>query len=652
MLKKYGLQHCKKCLISVLIPALVIVVLISMTAASEKTIEGDNPAEAKDVSHQTSIRFEEVTQKAGITYCGSSWGAAWGNFNGDPYPDLWASGHSPNHLYLNRGNGTFQNFASRTVYHGRMVDRHGAAWADIDNDGDQDLAQFVGAQRGLGQGANFMFRNKKGQLYDQAVELGLADAKGRGRTPLWLDFDRDGRLDLLINNASRHDAPSAIYLNRTNRFQKIALPKVRVNEYAQIANLNNGPKLHLLFGNPFPAIIYSQGDRTFVNIVKTFNLSLRPSTDSAIADFDNDLFSDIFVTYGALGSGVEFITSRKIAARLISNWRNRAISFAAGEKVTIDVFPQNSEWWHPEIIFLGLSGKHPTDFPIILSARDTDVHYTYPKKFGDGLFLSYNPNSKLWTVGLRSSKGGDRINLIIESSAPIKQLKAIGFELQPPEFESHIFWNKKGVFSAPESKTFPLTNSYCVGAGDFDNDMDVDLYLVCSQRLKNKDNVLLENIGHRKFVPIPNGAGAPGSQLGLGESVALADYDLDGFLDLFVTNGKELPPFNIGPHQLFRNLGNTNHWIEIDLEGVSSNRDAIGARVLLTAGGVTQTRLADNGTHNRSQNFKRIHFGLGKNKIITKLTIIWPNGKSATHTNISVDQVLRISESGVIERLK
>src|SRR5207245_4962190 len=94
-----------------------------------------------------------------------------------------------------------------------------------------------------------------------------------------------------------------------------------------------------------------------------------------------------------------------------------------------------------------------------------------------------------------------------------------------------------------------------VGAGDFDNDMDVDLYLVCNRRVGNTPNILLRNLGNGTFQMMPNAGGAAGSDQGRGDSVAVADYDGDGFLDLFVTNGRGDAFFNEGPDQLFHNRG-------------------------------------------------------------------------------------------------
>lgn len=188
-----------------------------------------------------------------------------------------------------------------------------------------------------------------------------------------------------------------------------------------------------------------------------------------------------------------------------------------------------------------------------------------------------------------------------------------------------------------------------VAAGDFDNDMDIDLYLVCREPAQNVSNILYENDGSGHFVEIPDAGGASGSNNGRGNQVSMCDYDRDGFLDLFVTNGVGNPPFSSGPHQLFKNEGNENHWLQIDLQGVASNRDGIGAVISLEAGGVKQLRVQDGGIHSFSQDFQRIHFGLGHNTRADKLTIQWPSGVVQEIKEIAADQILTIIETAMAQ---
>ena len=110
--------------------------------------------------------------------------------------------------------------------------------------------------------------------------------------------------------------------------------------------------------------------------------------------------------------------------------------------------------------------------------------------------------------------------------------------------------------------------------------------------------------------------------------------------------GRSLGPASeAGSYHLYHNVCQSgNHWLEIDLEGTRSNRDGIGARVDLTAGGVTQVRIQDGGIHNRAQNHSRLHFGLAKNTAADKITVRWPSGTKQELSSVRGDQLLRIKE--------
>ena len=175
--------------------------------------------------------------------------------------------------------------------------------------------------------------------------------------------------------------------------------------------------------------------------------------------------------------------------------------------------------------------------------------------------------------------------------------------------------------------------------------MHLDLYIVATGNAGNRPNILYENQGDGTFIAVPDAGGATGTNLGVGDSVVTADYDLDGFLDLFVTNGIGLRNLSENaPFQLFRNQGNNNHWLEIDLEGVVSNRDGIGAQVFVTAGGVTQLREQSNGIHSKAQNHQRLHFGLADNSKVDEILIKWPSGQEQKINNVPADQLLHIIE--------
>ena len=87
-----------------------------------------------------------------------------------------------------------------------------------------------------------------------------------------------------------------------------------------------------------------------------------------------------------------------------------------------------------------------------------------------------------------------------------------------------------------------------------------------------------------------------------------------------------------------------NNWLTIKTVGTDSNRDGIGARIKLVAGGNTQIREVTAGASNKSQNMLPVHFGLGKSEIVDSIQVLWPSGTLQTLSNVAPNQVLIITE--------
>jgi hypothetical protein len=126
---------------------------------------------------------------------------------------------------------------------------------------------------------------------------------------------------------------------------------------------------------------------------------------------------------------------------------------------------------------------------------------------------------------------------------------------------------------------------------------------------------------------------------------AIADFDNDGDLDILVSNNGEAP-------QLLRNDGgNTNHWLEIFLIGTRSNRDAVGARVQVTAGNLHLYDQRKGGMSYQSAQDPRLHFGLGQQENIDSIEVIWPSGEVTKLGNIRADQIVSVKEGeGLVQR--
>ncbi len=130
----------------------------------------------------------------------------------------------------------------------------------------------------------------------------------------------------------------------------------------------------------------------------------------------------------------------------------------------------------------------------------------------------------------------------------------------------------------------------------------------------------------------------------VGRGSASGDFDNDGDLDLLVLNVNDRP-------RLLRNdLANSNHWLELRLIGTASNRDAVGARVRLTAGGHTQIRDVRTSSGYLSQSDLRLHFGLGPHAVVDRIEISWPSGTVQNLRKIAADRLLNITEPEAKER--
>ena len=171
--------------------------------------------------------------------------------------------------------------------------------------------------------------------------------------------------------------------------------------------------------------------------------------------------------------------------------------------------------------------------------------------------------------------------------------------------------------------------------GDYDNDGDLDVFVSFFHGQKNE---LYRNDGGGCFVKV---SGSPSNDRGNSISGSWIDVDNDGFLDLFVNNRE--------PAFLYRNNTNGNHWIRVKCVGTLSNRDGIGAKVRVKASvngrDLWQLRqITGGGATSGHSSSLDAHFGLGDTSVIETLRVEWPSGIVQEMADVSVDQILFITE--------
>ncbi|MEL7038799.1 MAG: CRTAC1 family protein, partial [Cyanobacteria bacterium J06592_8] len=614
--------------------------------------------------------FVETTNSAGIqSVDGISFGASWGDLNQDTLPDLWVSDHfNPIRLHLNQGNGTFTDIAP-DVFQDNLspsTDTHGAAWADFDNDGDSDLVQFVGAGNGMGSEANFFFVNTlierqteetNDLLTELASELGVDYPEARSRTPLWFDIDADGWLDLITSSPARPDgqAPPTIFRQTETGFEDVGEAvgfDVTESDFSMIADLFGDGRPELFTSRRGRVTVFEVGENPleepFERVTDPIFEGLRAVEDIAFADFNNDQLLDIYLTRSGVGGvGLNQFAENGVKASLNPRAEEDGFQFNTSEDVTFTF--RSGDVDSSQDIYIGSTGINPNGFQFTLSPEDPNVQGILPHNAGEieGIYIGYDPEQEQWQV-LYSQPSRGQLRVRIDSEETITNLTALGFDPEPQPLDDILLMNTGNGFEDRSSEAGLDTISIVgrnVTSGDFDNDQDTDLYIVSTRPAGNIANILLENQGDGTFVAVPDTGGASGTALGIGDSVATADYNLDGFLDLFVTNA--LFPGVLasdGPDQLFQNEGSDNSWLLLDLVGTESNRDGIGARVSVTSNGVTQLQEQNGGIHRRSQNHQRLHFGLGDNQTIDELVIQWPSGIEQRLENVPANQILEVTE--------
>lgn len=163
---------------------------------------------------------------------------------------------------------------------------------------------------------------------------------------------------------------------------------------------------------------------------------------------------------------------------------------------------------------------------------------------------------------------------------------------------------------------------------DVDDDGDLDFFLDRRPVLSaDGRSMLYRNEGDGTFTDVSDRSGVPPTTSAFRGSATWCDFDRDGDLDFFHDG------------VVYRNFGNANHWVELELEG-ALHPDALGARVTLTAGGVTRMREV-NGNNG---DCRVVHFGLGAATEVSDLTIHWPDGSVQSGLVVPVDQVSAVSE--------
>ncbi|HEX5789290.1 MAG TPA: ASPIC/UnbV domain-containing protein, partial [Woeseiaceae bacterium] len=543
------------------------------------------------------IQFEDTSDKLGFERGTESWGVSWGNINRDGWPDLYNHGHRDyTRLYRNTGDGDFEDVAFE--YDMQMGgwwlalptrDVHAAALGDFDNDGDDDVL--------VGDEDEFFVNHAETNGYFEQLFMTQPQA-----FTAWVPTASWSTLVAESNCSGNY--VQFIDLDADGFLDRIC------------ADADNFPENG---SDPEAALIPLRG----ANI------------DTAVGDFDGDLIADIISLRGAIrpnGAAMLNDTDLDIWFR---DGRGTEVTFVTTGNVTILVDGDG-----------GGAYEEPDSF-----THDSDSNFTTRVRRID---FAFDAGTGAWRV---YDDSGSQHYIRVRAEDPVSGLAVGGLAGRDEPYRMRYGQNTgNGIVWKTAKGTEEPINCTSIVTADFDNDMDLDLYLACGAGVENTPNRYYDNKGDGTFtlVPVHGGEGpvGAGTEFGVAEGAATADYDVDGFVDVAVVNGLLFYPFGHGgPDTLIRNLGNSNHWLELDLQGTVTNRNGLGAKVYVTAGGRTQLREQNGGYHRWSQNDQRIHVGLAGHNVVDELRIEWPSGIVDVFTNVPANKLYNAIEGGTLSQV-
>jgi hypothetical protein len=476
---------------------------------------GDAPPETTNRLYKNNRNgtFTDVTEKAGLKMAGWASGVCIGDYNNDGFEDIFCTYFGQNRLYRNNGDGTFTD-----------VTKAAGLWND---------------QPRWGAGCSF------------------------------LDYNRDGHLDLFVSNYVRFSLEHA------------PVPGENVNCNWKGIPVECGPRglptgRHSLYRN--------NGEGTFTDVSQQAGIAT--ATESygmtvVAADFDEDGWPDIFVACDSTPS-LLFMNNHDGTFREEGVVRGVALSDDGVEQAGMGV---------------GL-GDYDLDGHL-------DLFKTHFADDANGLYRN----------------------------------------------------DGKGSF---DDVTRPAhlaveTRFICWGAGivDLDNDGYPDLFMVTGnvypeierklpQYANKTSRAVFRNLGNRTFEELMEEAGPGVTDAHCSRGCAFGDFDNDGDVDILIVNLNE-------PPSLLRNdMKGKQNWLKVKLEGVKSNRSAIGARVLAHYGGKVQAQAVLSQSSYYSCNDPRLHFGLG-GASLADVDVYWPNGLHEQYKKIPANQLITLREaSGIV----
>ncbi len=558
-------------------------------------------------SNFTGIKFKnplQYTESFNVLTYGNFYyggGVSIGDINNDGLSDIYFTGNMVgSRLYINQGNFKFKEIAKQAGVFAEGLWNTGTTMADVNGDGLVDIYVCRSAASNPEKRKNLLFINNGDLTFTEKGSKFGVDDSGFTTQGAFFDYDNDGDLDLYVLN---HSVLEYSTLGKMSSYHK----KLKNNAYSDKLLRNDNGKF-----------VDVTDDSGLISNILGFGLGI------ALSDINNDGFIDIYVSndyneqdYLYLNNGDGTFTEG------LEDYIGHTPLYSMGS----DIADFNNDGF-TDIMALDMlpEGNHRIK---MTSGPDNYEKLNHLKQNG-----FYNQTMRNM---LQLNRGGNYFSEIGQFSGV-----------------SNTDWSWASLFTDLDNdgyKDLFITNGY---KKDYTN-MDFFNYIVQEKINERKNNVKIKltelidkmpsileenytykNNGDLTFTKMNIDWGI--DQKTFSNAAAYADLDNDGDMDLIVTNLDNQAFIYRNNSEKFTQ----NNHLKIALKGMGKNTSGIGAKVKVTAGGMTQTQEMFNTRGYQSSVDFNLNFGIGKSKTIDQVEVVWPNQKKEIITAVQPNQKLTL----------